>query len=350
MLCAMTVAHYAPLRTAPFVYEDTHALRAMDADESWIIPSRVLTHATYRWSAGSPIDPGVFHLGNVAIHVVNGLLVYAVGVMVIGAWPATFAAGLFLWHPLNSEAVSYVSGRSDLLLTLCLLLAVWIALLRGAAWWRGSLVALALVGAATSKEIGLIGVPLVVLALWIWRRESLTASAAPLWLGLGLVSGTMLGSIQNWMTLSASAGGATLAWSEMFVRQIAAVTRLLALVVWPVGFSVDHDMLALGEEWRVGGVWLLTAGAIGLFLAWHRSPGAAFSLGWMALAIGPRLVFHTTEWINEHQMYLAMAGVSWLGGLALQAFWHRKSLTWLHSDHTSTNPILLSAIGKTAHT
>lgn len=347
VVCVLTMAQYAPLRDAPFVYEDSHALRAIASPLMWAVPGRTLTTASYLWSAGSPVDPGAFHLGNLAIHLANGLLVYAIGVIVVGGWPAILAASTFLVHPLSSEAVAYVSGRSDLLVTLCLLLAVWATLLRGSAWWRGPLVVLALAGAATSKELGIVGIPLVVVTLWLWRPSSLTAAMAPLLLVLGVAIGSAWASVATWVTLENGAGGSSLAWTELVVRQLAALTRLLALVVWPVGFSVDHDMLALGEGWRVAGVAVAMLAAVVVVTAWRRCPAVAFSVGWVALSVGPRMVVHTSEWINEHQMYVAMAGLSWLIGLGLDALWHGRRVTWPRSHRITTSPTPPSATALT---
>ena len=92
----------------------------------WIGPIRPLVMVTY-WVnfAGGGLDPLGYHLGNLLLHVVNGVLVflatrqllrrthaeYSAGVSLIAA----FSAGLFLLHPLQSEAVAYVAGRADLL-------------------------------------------------------------------------------------------------------------------------------------------------------------------------------------------------------------------------------------------
>lgn len=335
-LLALSFCLYLPMRDAPFMYEDTSWLKAVSAPVGWQVPSRALTVASYQAQAGVAVDPKPFHTANFLLHLTNGALVAAVALPMVGATTAVFAASVFLLHPLNSEAVSYVSARPDLLLTFFALVAV-LAAWRGGWWW--ALAGSAFVGAAMSKEIGLVVVPCVALTVVLWKRPAFQMAAAPLWLGLGLVVGAMWPVMTNWLTLPLHAGGSSLLWTEILVRQLAAVWRLLALFVWPVGFTVDHDMYALGEPWRLAVVGLTMLAAVGIVLAWRRWPVVAWSLGWMVMSLAPRLIFQSSEWINEHQMYLPMVGVSVLGGLVLEALWRGKGFLWLSTNRTSINRI-----------
>lgn len=99
-----------------------------------------------------------FKAGNVAIHVVVALLLWRW----LRAWAvplraATITAVLFAVHPLGSEAINLVSGRSELLLvagTLLALLVHRLGLRSGMVWWRQLLLVLATVVACGSKETG----------------------------------------------------------------------------------------------------------------------------------------------------------------------------------------------------
>ena len=76
--------------------------------------------------------PFYFHLSNVLIHAVNALLVFVLAGRLFAAFGLTrarlfvsLAAGLlFALHPLQTEAVTYVSGRRDVLSTAFFLAAV----------------------------------------------------------------------------------------------------------------------------------------------------------------------------------------------------------------------------------
>lgn len=73
--------------------------------------------------------PQAMHLENVLIHLCNTLLVLLVGLSVFRGYGkrvelAFVAACLFAMHPLNVEAVAWISGRTDLLATLFALLSL----------------------------------------------------------------------------------------------------------------------------------------------------------------------------------------------------------------------------------
>src|SRR5262249_48161724 len=86
---------------------------------------------------------------------------------------AVLTACLFAVHPVNTEAVTNVVGRADLLSTLCILLGGWCylrAALPGSSKWRWR-VALSVIGClgVLAKENGLMLVGFVALYDILWR-------------------------------------------------------------------------------------------------------------------------------------------------------------------------------------
>ncbi len=70
------------------------------------------------------LDPRPYHLANIVYHGVNTTLVFQVARRFLGGVrPAFIVALLFAVHPIQTEAVTYISGRKDLLATLFYLLA-----------------------------------------------------------------------------------------------------------------------------------------------------------------------------------------------------------------------------------
>ena len=60
--------------------------------------------------------PAGFHAVNVLIHLLNVLLLYLLGLRIFrSAAPAVLAAALFAVHPVNAEAVNFLSARNTLL-------------------------------------------------------------------------------------------------------------------------------------------------------------------------------------------------------------------------------------------
>jgi Tfp pilus assembly protein PilF len=67
--------------------------------------------------------PGMHHLVNLAMHVVNTQMVYRLfHVMTAARWPSAIVAALFGLHPLHVESVAWISERKDLLSTFFFLL------------------------------------------------------------------------------------------------------------------------------------------------------------------------------------------------------------------------------------
>ncbi len=172
LLVAGLVA-YLPALWGVFVFDDYpwivyNAGLDPSAFEFWQRrPVTLLTFAANLYVAGP--NPAGFHVVNIALHLANGVLVYLlVGRMVPRAASvpaiAAVAAAIFLLHPAQTGAVSYVSGRATSLMTFWLLIAHLAAMRRlespARRWTVLSLGALVL--AVGTKETAL-----VYPALWI---------------------------------------------------------------------------------------------------------------------------------------------------------------------------------------
>ncbi len=68
----------------------------------------------------------VLHLSNVMVHIVNGLLVFTIlKQFVVNKWAVLLGVGFFLLHPIQVEAVAFVSEFRGLLATLFVLLSLY---------------------------------------------------------------------------------------------------------------------------------------------------------------------------------------------------------------------------------
>ena len=121
LLALLTIATYLPAINAPFVYDDAHFVITNDVvvrgHWNWSTP-RLLTLLSYRANYRTTGDrPMPFHIVNLALHLLNGFLVFHLARSVFGFdsdW-SLFTAAAILLNPLSSEAVIYISGRSELL-------------------------------------------------------------------------------------------------------------------------------------------------------------------------------------------------------------------------------------------
>jgi hypothetical protein len=178
-----------------------HSLPAWAASMPGIRPLLKLTYAL-NWSSGLGLLG--FHVVNVAVHAVNAVLVLRIALHWVralapagtAALPAAITASLlFALHPAQTEAVTYISGRSVSLMALFYLAALLAHLhLRAAggarAWGSPALLATALAVKETAVTLPL--------ALVLWElaagrrpREALRATRWH-WLTLLGALGTML--------------------------------------------------------------------------------------------------------------------------------------------------------------
>ena len=68
----------------------------------------------------------IFHLSNVVVHIINGLLVFTIiKQFVVNKWAVLVGVGFFLLHPIQVEAVAWVSEFRSLLATLFALFALY---------------------------------------------------------------------------------------------------------------------------------------------------------------------------------------------------------------------------------
>jgi hypothetical protein len=316
-LCAVTILCYWPAFSASFVHEDDHAL---EATAVWTIPGRGLSQWTV--DAIGP-DAGRQHALNLGLHLVVGVLVYAVAAELVAPPAALLAAAVFLLHPVNSEAVSYISARGDLFVALWSLVAVW-GVLRGGLFGM-ALGGLSLVAAAMSKEIGLIAIPLTVWTLLVFRRGIPAWVQPALWCALGLVVGAAWYRMVSWITTIPGAGGPVFDLPTFALLQLTAVWHLLALYAWPVGLSIDHDVVGLSRHWRVAACLLTPAVAVTAVWAWRRAPLVTWAIGWLAICVAPRFVFGTSEFVHEYHLYPSIAGLSVLAGAGVAQWCEERS-------------------------
>lgn len=268
-----------------------------------------------------------YHVFNGLVHAAAGLALFGVLRRLLAGWPeeigrsATAVAGvvsaLWLVHPVQTAAVTYVVQRAEVMAALGVLLTVY-AFQRSLATnrpgcWRGAAVAACLLGVA-SKETAAVAPLLVLLydrsfvaggfrAAWQARRGFYLALAA-CWLPLAW-----------WVGQAGGRGGtagfstAVTPWTYL-LTQAEALVIYLRLVVWPQPLVFDYGTALAGGigdvAWQAVVVASLLAGSV--WSAVRRSPagfaGVAFFL---LLAPSSSFIPVATQTMAEHRLYLALA-------------------------------------------
>src|SRR3989344_4595423 len=115
-------------------------------------------------------NPFLYHLNNNVLHALVVVVLYAVLLKIgIPYLTALFAVLFFAIHPVQTEAVSYISGRSDMLYVFFLGVSILFFLKKKAehAWLSMFFFLLALL----SKETALIGVVLLPVCTWLHTKK-----------------------------------------------------------------------------------------------------------------------------------------------------------------------------------
>lgn len=120
------------------------------------------------------LDSRVFHATNLALHIANVLLLYALLCVVTGRrWPAAAVAALFAIHPLHVESVAWVAERKDVLSTFFWLLTTiaYVKYARSPSVTRYALVfGLYALGLMAKPMLVTLPITLMLLDFWPLRR------------------------------------------------------------------------------------------------------------------------------------------------------------------------------------
>jgi tetratricopeptide (TPR) repeat protein len=330
---AATAALYAVFADHPFVYDDLRTVRdnlsLRTGDLTTIVRGdrfRPLTNLSFAVDhALWQLRPRGVHLTALFLHLANVALTWAVARRLaadaaLAPLPLAGAvAGLFALHPLQSEAVTYASGRSELLAALLVLLGFlawrrWVC--RGGARFLAAGLA-ALAAGALAKETAAM-LPLAVLAYDRLLVAPGEAEREPARRRLLRVHLPLLAVV-------AAAGALRVA---LFARlenpllprepwvhastQAVVLWRYLRLLLVPAGQSIVHDVHAVRDplDWRfLLALAALVAATVVLVRARRRSPLAVFGAAWFAIFLLPSSsLVPLHELMAEHRLYLASMG------------------------------------------
>jgi len=315
----------------PFVYDDHDTVignRSLTnlSNVRFILvytPFRPLVNASYafdRWLWD--FWPIGYHLTNLVLHVFAVALLYLwirrliedSGAEIDSSGPAFVGAACFAVHPLQTEAVGYVSGRSEVLCAVFFLSAL---LYSRRAIIGGSRVSVALaigsgILALAAKETA-IALPIVLLAYdWLLRPGADEVRVRRLWrVCVPAVVLFGIAGLYRLSMLSVSFSGLSTAVLNAETQAIV-VWRYLRLLVWPFGQSIMHavhrvtsviDPLA---AIAAAGILVVIALAVRI----RRShPLIAFGIVWFFAVLAPSSSFvPLREGMAEHRVYLASAG------------------------------------------
>jgi Flp pilus assembly protein TadD len=278
------------------------------------------------------VDPRGYRAVNIVLHVLCAMLLWAVVRRTLrppffdervqrAAGPLALAVAL-LWavHPLATEAVVYVTQRTELMVvffylaTLYFSLRYWAAASQASRRTWLSLATLACLAGAASKEV-VVTAPLVVLLFeWTFFGRSLreiVRCSWPLYVGL-FASWVLIAVLQLGAPRNLSAGfGAGVPLFEWWCTQAQILVMYLKLAAWPTPLLVHYRMPQL-ETIQAAWPYVLAVAALAfvtLGLLWRRN-AVGLLVACVLLILAPtHVVPIVTEVAAERRMYLPLAGL-----------------------------------------
>ncbi len=295
---------------------------------------RPLLKFTYALCQASQTGVFGFHAFNFAVHLVNVLLVFGLTVSFLRGRPGTVAeralypvaaltALLFGLHPIQTEAVTYITGRSASLMTM---------------FYLGSL-ALYVKGSRERKTVLLYVLsPLMFLLAVATKETGITLPLAiVLWevsAGDGRGAGATLKRQSVHWAVFAALVAAVLAhpryrvfllysldlrgFQANLLGQITGVGDLLSHVILPGRLNIDPG-------WTPGAVWfspqsvtLLCLAVLGLTGLWKRISWLSFGIGWFFLhTMVVNLVVPRIDSVSDRHFYQAGWGIFLAASVAM---------------------------------
>jgi tetratricopeptide (TPR) repeat protein len=265
------------------------------------------------------LDVRGYHATNLLIHVLTALTLRAVLRRILPAahgGAALAVALLWMVHPLQTAAVTYVVQRAESLSALFGLLTL-LTFMRGAEGAQGTrwftlAVACCLCGVGTKETVAV--VPIIVL---LYDRTFLAGSFRAAWRARGRVHAALFAT---WLPLAllvlanhgrgGSAGADAIGAGSYLATQCAAIIHYLRLAVWPIGQVFDYGMPLADGLGAVAGQFsvLVLLAAVTLWLCGKNRPlGFAGACFFLLLAPSSSFLPVATQTIAEHRMYLALA-------------------------------------------
>jgi tetratricopeptide (TPR) repeat protein len=351
-LCLAIGAVYGVALKAPFIFDDevmvvsnrlitspahlgeiwtTSAMGVALAQDRSYRPLQITSYLLdYRlWG----LNPAGYHALSLLIHTASALLLYALLLQFDFSVPASgIAATVFGVHPVNIEAVTYVSGRGDALFLLLALVAfnAFILGLKRHPW--AYLVAVAAYALALLAKENAISLPFLVAAYaYLVRREpepgenaavarQATATVAGLFAVLAVYLGCRYGLLPHSGSGTFSAIGVAPFWQRLAsVPWI--VWTYLRLMIAPFPLHMEYHYVA-DSFWNRYLLAYLPAALlllVALSRVIRRRAWYLFGLFWFFASLGPvyQVPFPLAATLREHWLYLPQIGLLIVLALAI---------------------------------
>ncbi|HTZ30880.1 MAG TPA: hypothetical protein VMH31_00380 [Methylomirabilota bacterium] len=340
LLCALCCLAYGNTLANGFALDDGLYIARNSAVTHFSIPAvfqankdanvfRPVTFATLalNWALGNT-HPWGYHLVNLLLHALVAALLYLLLRKLFeghgqSAWVALVAALLFAVHPIHTDAVASIVGRSELLAA-GFVLAAWLLHLND----RPILSLLSFVAAVLSKESALVFVPLVLLGDYAREKyKSVLRYGCIVAVGLAYVA--VLWAIQG-----GRFGQKQVPFTENPLAYLPAGMRILnalrvawkyvGLQFYPFTLSCDYSfnsipIYATWSHTALAAAAALAVMVVSVWALWTKRSQWSFAAGiyMTAFAVTANILIPTGTIMGERLAYLPSAGFCLFAALLL---------------------------------
>ena len=272
------------------------------------------------------LDPVGYHITNTLLHILTALCIFwLIVILYKNTLLAFFTSLLFLVHPIQTEAIVYISGRADPLGALFILLSIifYIKYLQFRSIGKYLIVLLCSVLALLSRETSLI-IPLLIGLYHFTFKKKIRAREF-----LPIVGITFAYILFRLIVLSSLIS--PIIYSGTFVQRIpgffVALADYLRLLLFPFGLHMEYGQkfFSIFDLQAMIGIALFTGASIYIFRR-RRSGGIIFfSLGWFFITLFPSSnIFPLNAYMAEHWLYLPSIGFFLILAKAFTHFYAKK--------------------------
>ena len=339
---AATIAHNASIR------DPTDLQALLSPPEGFPVWGRPLVNLTFALNyAAAGTDPLTYHVVNLAVHLLCGLALFGLMRRTLdliripepvrrrSAGTALIIALVWTVHPLNSEVVNTLSSRTESMMALCYLLAMYCSLRAVESdhrrrWLLASVVACA--AGMTCKESMVTAPVIMVLYDSVFLFEFVHDAVARRWRFYGSLAVTWipLGTLIHFYPRRWSSGydtALTSPWTYL-MNQAVVVTHYLREAIWPDSLVLLYGWvrpLGFADVWPyvvfLGLLLLVTLAMV------VRRPMIGFAGLFVFVTLSPAssIVPLVMEVGAERRMYLPLAGLTALVVIGAVRLWVRAT-------------------------
>jgi len=251
------------------------------------------------------LRPFGYHLTNLILHLISAILLYFLIKKIFSQGKlALITALLFVASPLNTQAVSYISGRADSLAALFIIAAFLLYLYQRRGW---SL--LCFIFAGLSKETALV-FPLLLIIYELIFDKKLKNTIPYCLISIGFI-------ILRLSVLKFDLRTGSLITESLGVRAITlsrALVSYLRLLVWPVNLHMQYQVPFIRSIFNVPAalsIILLISLIAAIFISYKKSKIVFFGLTWFFITLLPvsNILIPVNAVLAEHWLYMPAIGI-----------------------------------------